>query len=379
MTEMEKYLKKSLLFQMSLGSKELFHSNVWAWLIEMDKNFISVFFNDFDIAEYNSISVSREAHNRDIIIWLTDKTNQECYFVIENKIKSLPSVGQLEKYSEDLENCELKMAVFTGIINPFGSDAVEISGKRRITWSFVSYRKIADRIRALLIRSTKLSEGDIAIAYEYCKIVNYLNDILYEKIDQNANKLIYDNAEELKDLRIYDIYAKMRGAKFMQYVESRREEFADLSDRGFKLVLAQSFHNGSATLDIRYSNWKEGCASWFLLGIQIEEYQYRFVAECNNENYGGGKSFDELYDEMIACGWLDGTYAGRGDMVFGKPTRMNPRKGKKYNSYKNKDNSMSFIYQYYDLGGDDTYFETLFETIKEHMSRAAAIICNKNS
>lgn len=34
------FLKNSMMYQMSLGSKELFHSNVWWWLIDNDKNFI---------------------------------------------------------------------------------------------------------------------------------------------------------------------------------------------------------------------------------------------------------------------------------------------------------------------------------------------------
>lgn len=42
--QQEEFLSKSLLYQMSLGSKELYHSNVWAWLIENDTSFIKVFF-----------------------------------------------------------------------------------------------------------------------------------------------------------------------------------------------------------------------------------------------------------------------------------------------------------------------------------------------
>ena len=38
------FLKNSLMYQMSLGSKELFHSNVWGWLLENDKSFIKVFY-----------------------------------------------------------------------------------------------------------------------------------------------------------------------------------------------------------------------------------------------------------------------------------------------------------------------------------------------
>jgi hypothetical protein len=37
-------LKKSLVFAMSKGSHELFHTNIWAWLIERDKKFCKVFF-----------------------------------------------------------------------------------------------------------------------------------------------------------------------------------------------------------------------------------------------------------------------------------------------------------------------------------------------
>ena len=39
-------LKHSPIYAMSLGSKELFHSNFWKWLITEDFNFASVFFDD---------------------------------------------------------------------------------------------------------------------------------------------------------------------------------------------------------------------------------------------------------------------------------------------------------------------------------------------
>ena len=47
----EAFFKNSLLFQASLGSKELFHSNIWAWLIEMDNDFLGVFFDGINLAE----------------------------------------------------------------------------------------------------------------------------------------------------------------------------------------------------------------------------------------------------------------------------------------------------------------------------------------
>ena len=41
--ELFENLKKNPILHMSLGSKELFHSNFWAWLFEIDKEFVKVF------------------------------------------------------------------------------------------------------------------------------------------------------------------------------------------------------------------------------------------------------------------------------------------------------------------------------------------------
>jgi hypothetical protein len=66
-SEIVESLKKSPIFAMSLGSKELFHSNFWAWLIEQDSRFVTVFFPDLDPSKV--ICVQREEGNRDITVW----------------------------------------------------------------------------------------------------------------------------------------------------------------------------------------------------------------------------------------------------------------------------------------------------------------------
>ena len=130
-----KFLKKSLMYQMSLGSRELFHSNVWAWLMEIDNNFIKVFFDDLDIMQYKVVKICREKYNRDITIWLERKNvniDRFVYLVIENKIKTLPNIEQLEKYSEDLNGYRISKAVFTGLINPYleGQTKTAIKGRK---------------------------------------------------------------------------------------------------------------------------------------------------------------------------------------------------------------------------------------------------------
>ncbi len=365
------YLKESLLFRMSLGSKELYHSNVWAWLIEKDPNFINVFFEDVNQQDYNR--VSRESHSRDVIVWMNDKNDNKYYLVIENKIKSLPTKEQLTKYSVALEGHELRKAVFTGIINPFDSDEITLKAEKTTVWRFLGYSLIARRIREELNKSQKFSQFEREQVEEYCKIIEYMNDILFDELNQTQNKLLYSCNADLHSLRIYDIYAKMRGAQFLNYLKNKEKEFENLDDNGFKLGIWQSFNHGKVTLDIRYSNWENYEKPWFLLGVQIEGDQYRFVAECNKK-LENGKTCDELYNEMVGSGWFDDSYNKETSKIHGKATSMSPRYEQKYNSYKNKDDNMTFIYQYYDLIEKEAQYDVLIETIKKDMDKAAEII-----
>lgn len=114
-------LQNNPIFQLSLSSKELFHSNFLAWLAE-DKNTRGIFnqlmrdwMNDPDW-DFNDekMMVKREYKNFDFCIcqkvrnYHTEKEEdqEEKYipgaiiFVLENKFKSLPYKEQLEKYHE---------------------------------------------------------------------------------------------------------------------------------------------------------------------------------------------------------------------------------------------------------------------------------------
>src|ERR1700676_1892052 len=92
-------LRSSPLFQLSLGSKELFHSNFLAWLFETypqeSGRALSRFLKK-DEGSAVMLPVLREQKNRDLTI--NFKNGQQ--LVIENKVKSLPYIEQLELYSE---------------------------------------------------------------------------------------------------------------------------------------------------------------------------------------------------------------------------------------------------------------------------------------
>ena len=107
-------LKNNFLFQASLGSKELFHSNLIAWILEQENEngeyeALKIFLKTINakvplnsLKKENEIKISREENNIDLIIkW---KENEEWNFVfIENKIKSIPTSTQLEEYNEKVK------------------------------------------------------------------------------------------------------------------------------------------------------------------------------------------------------------------------------------------------------------------------------------
>ena len=95
-------LKSSLIYQMTLASKELFHSNVWAWIITKDHSIAKSVF--FDLIEGENVRVTREEHHRDLTIY--DNTG---LFIIENKIKSIANLDQLVEYQKK-PNHTLKVA-----------------------------------------------------------------------------------------------------------------------------------------------------------------------------------------------------------------------------------------------------------------------------
>lgn len=90
-------LEKSPLFALSLCGKELAHSNFWEWLIKLEDNkkhpFIEVL-QGFYKNNYVFTGVKREENHRDITIHYKDGNVEKC-FVIENKLKSIPTIEQL--------------------------------------------------------------------------------------------------------------------------------------------------------------------------------------------------------------------------------------------------------------------------------------------
>lgn len=110
------HLRKSPMFNLSLSSNELFHSNFLSWIWNCDqvafKKIITFFIGkefDIDRGKGRSIDVRREYKNFDLSIVERDgDTDGRVLFVLENKVKSVPYIEQIEEYIDKINQHNAK-------------------------------------------------------------------------------------------------------------------------------------------------------------------------------------------------------------------------------------------------------------------------------
>lgn len=346
-------LKKSPVFAMSLGSKELFHSNFWAYLIEQKetRELIKCFFPDFEIEMYDR--VGREDNNRDLTIY--DKNGNE--YVIENKIKSYPRLEQLEGY----EKGKFRSGVITGINEP---------PFKLQNWRFVSYHMISESLKQI---NSKISGYYCDLINDYCDVLDSINELLNLSLKETEGRLSYwsENINKLYEIRIMDVFRKNKADDFVV------NGFGDLkpvyenmasSKPGIRFFVERSFNNGKATLSFvfrKYAiedvNFDESTET---IGIQIEDNQFRFF------KWNGELSADECFEKYSALGWFDNSFNKKTKrLIKGFKTKMS----KKYCQY-----GSNWIYQYFDTwyenGQNLQNYSDLNQLLTQYLDLAFEII-----
>ena len=358
-------LQESLVYKMSLGSRELFHSNIWAWLIDKDKNFAKCFFDDIDVNQI--ILVRREEKNRDISIHLKDGK----VYIIENKLKSIPTIEQLKKYADNEPN--FKEGLLTGLLKPSILDKLN-----SIQWKFKTYREIGESIKKYLDQSNEntFKENTKNILNQYCTDLKNLNEIIsLKQAEFNKVGLINDkDKNKLDSLGLVDLMNKLNADNFIKYFSEKLKEdknvanqlFFNLSDtEQFKVY--SSFSNKQNIIDFRFYNCYFGKLEdkdnkHFLIGIQIEGNQYRRCAEIQDKQINDCESvFEEFKKDFFDEHFKPN---GKKEIEFlcnGKFYKYTTSQTKFFCKYQG---TYKFVYQYFNLDslGDNSY-DTVYELL----------------
>ena len=352
MKEIIDSLESSPIFAISLSSKELFHSNFWAWLLRRDRAYLNVFFN-----LPNADRISREEQNRDISVYANGKV-----YVIENKLKSLPQKDQLLRYQENLEaRAEFGSGVITGIMPP--------SFICPEKWKFLSYGEIGKRVRE--ISEVEKDEFLKTLIQKYAEMLCKLCEVMTKALDHYGNQLIAGgDCYGLTNIKMDDILKKINAEEFIKYLRQSMEKELRPSIGEYTLLMRTDFYNKSAVIDIRYAKienikkrTKTEKRETFVIGVQLQGNQYRRVVQVPDPK----TCSDELWEKYKNKNWF-WEYAAESKLIAGKKTSMRNR----YDRYKT--DWYLFLYQYWNIA--DNSFEALSAQIKKDMKHAENIVAD---
>ncbi|MDO8514229.1 MAG: PD-(D/E)XK nuclease family protein [bacterium] len=212
-------LRSSPLFQLSLTSKELFHSNFLAWLFEMYRKESGQALSRFLKDGTDNVAIEgvlREHNHHDLTI--SFKNGQE--LIIENKVKSLPYIEQLAMYSEDAK-ANQNFLLLSLVPPPFAREGKIQTGS--VVWSTLTYSDLAAIIEQ--IGSSIKNEYHRAMLSDYAAFIASLGSI-FASDAYDENELFADFHspsegslfEKLRPLRMGDIYQKLRYESFAGHI-----------------------------------------------------------------------------------------------------------------------------------------------------------------
>ncbi len=329
------------MFHLSLGSKELFHSNFLYWLNIIDRDaFMSVMhrlakvekFWWEDLFSKDNVEVRRESRNFDLSIYVRtciekclegEKRKVETWIpvlVLENKIKSLPHHDQLQEYTakafnewrQKKRNDQLATLwkeqpisfILLSLFIPEGFPAncchTHKYGKNKkklqveATWKKNSY---ADLHKFLsVIRIGEEESLNQKILCDYCQFVKALNELSVNDWQINENDSFVDKiypwaikgytGDRQVQLRIDDIRQKVHYAQLKSLLEKGlRANGMQIMEAPFKknspdgLYYGTNFSHNIGIIEIAVKHGEES----LFIQLQGNSYAHAFSLADNKD------------------------------------------------------------------------------------------------
>ena len=265
-----KELNENPMFRMSLGSKELFHSNFLAFLWDCDKTHFLNMLNqllpcdkqiDVNLLLKKELTLHREKDNLDLCICHTGNKKEYIDIIIENKVKSIPYKEQLDKYQQTAN--KPKHQSTTPIIYILLSLASDFPNKEDIenVWSIVSYKNLANAIEQNYIKNGSLADKLKQYVKDYIDFITKLSSL---DILGNFEKEPFHNSETISAYhaqKLSDLYLKQRGSYFICSLM----EFLCTKVQQYFLEVEVNFFTGSNWNNRR--NAKKNTIIWLSSGM----------------------------------------------------------------------------------------------------------------
>lgn len=335
-------LEKSPMFQLSLGSKELFHSNFLYWLWKAEPDAFWKIMEQFDIiiSDKDSLEVKREWKHLDLSIVHVHKKKDtvvidDVLAVIENKVKSVPREDQLEEYNKtiaaiDKNGCK---KILLSLIEPDW-------GKTK-DWVNYTYEKYKDIIKQIVDSSIVGDTYNRSIIIDYYNMIEALVTFKKEWLQDGFASMryvdIFENSsvKDYIELRINDVRHKIIYSKMFSELKEKLDVESEtgvgttkeIFETKHALTIGYGMTNATGLIEAKVRINDD-----YLLGIQIQGYQYRHFIE-----FSGSSKVKELERMEL-------------QRMFGNKT-FNIH-NQKTCSYRNTEKKKTFQYVYRIIGKD---------------------------
>jgi hypothetical protein len=289
-------LQANPVLHMSLGSKELFHSNLLGWICESDpflaRNALVPWWEPGE--EPTRHAVHREKHDLDLVVELPGLRP----IVIENKVFSLPDEEQLDRYAEHnvpaagLVDPTLLLLSLTDPGWPDGT-----CGK----WRWVSYDSLTYRILQALDDRPQPDPFSDELIRRWVAMVRLLGELLaLVEPDALDEPLLLDgeDVEILKTVRLHDALQKARTRRVRHLLEQRYAE------RGLSYDFIESAFGMGGPLLSAGVYLPDGC----LIGWQLQGNHFRRFLIAPDELAGGSAAQKQARIDYVDAhhrGWFD--------------------------------------------------------------------------
>ena len=298
-------LYKNPMFRISLGSKELFHSNFLAFLWDCDKQAFLNVINDLlpkgkkinvsELLGKEELTIYREKENLDLCICHTENKKECIDIIIENKVKSIPYIEQLDEYRQTAAKPQDKDS--TAVTYILLTLATEFPNKEAIErdWNIITYDQLVKAIKQYYHKNNIEPRLQQYVA-DYTDFIDKLSAL--QIVDKFNDEPFHNPAiiEAYHQKKLSDLYLKQRGSYFIclllkKIAEAQKNNRLGKIDikQGAKsqasgknvvdnsknaiIYLASGMNRGKSTITIHIYP-KESQSSY---ALQIEGNQYRHM------------------------------------------------------------------------------------------------------
>lgn len=270
-------LKSSPIFNLSMASKELFHSNMLYWISMAYRPQFTFILETMGVQTQDWPSnwkSHREKDNFDLSI--TNEKEDEYLFILENKVKSIPYTEQLEKYQNKAKTTNAQWMLLSLATNLPNEDNIKEE------WKIKNYQDLAFAIS--MVFPTINDNYHRQLLEDYCACILSLHKMQSSwtyKEDDKYLSIFVDDSEEEKNLGIEDIRKKVLYSRLAAHLQKElkamiytNKQIRDEKERSKDIYINSGMTRATGLLDIKIR-----IRGNLLFVIQIQGNAYRHCIE----------------------------------------------------------------------------------------------------